>query len=87
MTEIIKSADGVDFDRASLIEDDDGFWAQMGGALALIKTSAAYEARREAEAEAEAVARAARQVIADHEALVQAEIRAMAEERLAKKDI
>ena len=87
MTEIILSADGVEFDRDSLIEDEDGLWAPMGGALALIKPSAAYDARREADAAAEAVDRAARLVVADREAAVQAEMRAMAEERLAKKGI
>lgn len=85
MAEIIKSADGVEFDRDSLIEDEDGLWAPMGGARALIKPSAAYDARREADAAVEAVARAARQADADHEAAVQAEIRAMAEERLAAR--
>ena len=87
MAETITASDGTVYDKASLKEDADGLWAQMGGALALIKPSVAFEARRKADSAAQATAQASQEKAAAREALVQAEIRALAEERLKAKGI
>ena len=83
MAETITASDGTVYDKASLVEDADGLWAQMGGALALVIPSASFEAKRKPDpvkVKAEEAARA-------REAAVQAEMRAMAEERLAAKGL
>ena len=81
MAETITASDGTVYERSTLKEDEDGLWAQMGGALALVIPSAAFEEKRKPDPEAEAAAQKAQA----HEAAVQAELRAMAEERLAAK--
>ena len=83
MAETITASDGTVYDRASLIEDEDGLWTRMGGALALVVPSAAFEAKRKPDPVAEAAAQKAQA----HEAAVQAELRAMAEERLKAKGL
>lgn len=55
----ITAADGTVYDTAALKQDADGYWAQMGGALALVKPSAAFETRRAQEAAAAAAAQGA----------------------------
>lgn len=87
MAEAITASDGTVYDKASLKEDADGLWTQMGGALALIKPSAAFEARRKADSDAQAVAQAAQATAQAREVKVQAELRLMAEASLKAKGL
>ena len=84
---LITTVDGRELDADSLIEDEDGHWERMGGALCLVAPSAAYEARREAQAQVDADERAARDAAAVYEAVVQGEMRKQAEATLAARGI
>ena len=64
MAETITASDGTVYDKASLKEDADGFWASMGGALALVKPSVAFETRRTSDAAASAASQVAQEAAA-----------------------
>ena len=84
---LITTVDGRELDSETLIEDEDGHWEAMGGALCLVAPSAAYEARREAQAKVDADERAIRDAAATYEAAVQGEMRKQAEATLALRGI
>ena len=81
----VLSADGAAYDRASLVEDADGLWTRMGGAMALVIPSPAFEARRKADNDKAVADKVLRDAAAAKEAAIQAELRAMAEERIAAR--
>lgn len=66
--EIVIGVDGTQYKRSECAEDADGLWVRAGGALALVKPSAAFEARRAQEQrarEAEAATALAKAAAAD----------------------